>query len=329
LGKNGEVVYNIDSDIQPSLKADFEAAGKRLSIDDFNKIVSKYNLPTWTKIFKGDFSGYVNGLASKNKGNAFEAQFVADFVDYQSDLENVLGLESGELDGAAVTQKGGENNKRPLKNVGGKLTIGDPSKVGETVCDVEVISTSKQTYNLSLKSGSSVSFCNIGIKEFFPDKSFKNLQAGKTDKFETGSKNGVDGMDVLNMLGIDLDRFAQTFINYKNPIKRSKSLKDIVDVKDIIKKNGFMDFLESIVGYGYILVHEIKNQVHMHKIMDANDMKKFIGTLQSADVLYPTDGNAKRIDVLIHTSTLKLNVEIRNKQGGIYPDQILCKYWVK
>ena len=56
LGKNGEVVYNIDSDIQPNLKADFEAAGKRLSIDDFNKIVSKYNLPTWTKIFKGDFS---------------------------------------------------------------------------------------------------------------------------------------------------------------------------------------------------------------------------------------------------------------------------------
>ena len=58
-------------------------------------------------------------------------------------------------------------------------------------------------------------------------------------------------------------------------------------------------------------------------------MKEFIGELQSANVLYPNDGKAKRVDVIIETTGLKLNFEIRSKPGGVYPDQMLCSYQVK
>lgn len=327
LGKNGETIYNIDPSIQVDLKSDFDEAGKRLSMDEFNSIVSKYGLPTWSKIFKGDFSGYHQGLASKNKGNAFEVDFVNNFQEYQQDIEKILNLNPGELDDANVIQTGGSNTKRPLTKNGNKLTIGNPGEVGKAVCDVLVTSTCGEEYYLSLKSGPSVSFCNIGIKELFPEKSFKDFE--KTGVFKTGNKNGVSGDDVLNMLGIDSTRFAEVFNKYSMQQKRSKSEKDKVDVKDIIKKEGFMDLLKSIIGYNFILVHELKNRIHTYKLMNEDDLNKFIGNLQEAYILYPVDGKAKRIDVVINTNTLKLNVEIRNKQGGIYPDQILCKYWIK
>ena len=46
------------------------------TVKDFNDAVKELGIK-WTNIFKGDVTGYSDGLASKNKGNAFEC-----FIEY-------------------------------------------------------------------------------------------------------------------------------------------------------------------------------------------------------------------------------------------------------
>lgn len=324
LGNNGEEIYQIPVEIQGDLKRDFDSTTIG-DYKDFDKIIKKHNLKcTWTKIFKGDFSGYANGLASKNQGNAFETYYVNNFDEiYRQDLEDVLKVD---LTGAQISLVGGDNTKRPLLISGKKLYLGvqNPEAIGSLLKDV-VIKTEDADYNISLKSGEKVALSNIGIKELFPEKIFKEYV--KTGEFIPKSKNGVDGQLLLDMFGIDGKKMAEVFNNYKGRVKRS--VKDEVDVTDIVKSGCFMDFLDTVVGCGYVMVHKIRNKIHIHDIRTLSDMKKFIGNLQHAKVLYPNDGGAKRIDVIIETTGLKLDFEIRSKHGQIYPDQVICGYHVK
>ena len=48
----------------------------------------------WTNIFKGVYSGYVNGLSSKNKGNAFEKYF---YDKSQSEIASNLGYSQAKV----------------------------------------------------------------------------------------------------------------------------------------------------------------------------------------------------------------------------------------
>jgi hypothetical protein len=327
LGKNGEEVFDIDSNIQQDLKADFDSIRKNIDVTSFNEICLKYGLPKWTQIFKGDFSGYSNGLSSKNKGNAFEVDYVNNFKDlYQADLEKNIGIKLGNCQ---ISLEGGDNTKRPFSISGKTLYLGTKNlaAVGDLLKDVLIIAEDGEKYNVSLKTTAKVSFINTGIIELFPEKIFKEYI--KSGKFEPQSKNNVNGQEILDMLGIDGNKMAEVFNKYTMSDKRSRSQKDEVDVLNIVKKGCFMDFMDTVVGCGYILVHKINNNIHTYDLRTPRDMKEFIGELQSAKVLYPNDGKAKRVDVAIETSNLKLNFEIRSKRGGIYPDQMLCSYQVK
>lgn len=321
LGKNGEEIYQIPVEIQNDLKNDFN----NVTIDnykDFNKIIKKYNLKcTWAKIFKGDFSGYSNGLATRNEGAAFEIEYVNNFnKNYKKDLENILKVD---LTDAQLISMGRRNKKRPLSINGKKfyLAVQNPEDVGSIVKDVLIKKEDKE-YNISLKAKEKVAFANIGVKELFPVEIFKEYQ--KTGEFIPKSKNGVDGQLLLDMLGVDGKKMAEVFNNYKG--RSYRSAKDEIDVTNIVKSNGFMDFLDTVVGCGYILVHKIRNKVHIYDLRTLSDMEKFIGNLQYAKVLYPNDGGAKRVDVIVETSKLKLDFEIRSKSGHIYPNEIVCNY---
>ena len=327
LGKNGEDVFNIDPTIQQSLRTDFNNIGRNIDVTSFNEICLKYGLPKWNQIFKGDFSGYSNGLSSKNRGNAFEIDYVNNFKDvYQADFEKNIGVELGNCQ---ISLEGGNNTRRPLSISGETLYLGtkNPKEVGSLLKDVLIIAEDGEEYNVSLKTSDKVSFINTGIKELFPEKIFKEYI--KSGKFEPQTKNNVNGQKILDMLGIDGNKMAEVFNKYVKSDKKSRSQKDEVDVLDIVKKGCFMDFMYTVVGCGYILVHKINNDIHTYDLRTPRDMKEFIGELQSAKVLYPNDGKAKRVDVVIETTGLKLNFEIRSKQGGIYPDQMLCSYQVK
>ena len=57
--------------------------------EDFNNAIKSLKTK-WNQIFKGTLSGYENGLASKNKGNAFEQYF----IDHYSEFENNIKKDS-------------------------------------------------------------------------------------------------------------------------------------------------------------------------------------------------------------------------------------------
>ena len=84
------------------------------------------------------------------------------------------------------------------------------------------------------------------------------------------------------------------------------------------------------VGYGYFLIHA--NNVNTDDIesfyISEADVRKYV-TPSSVVVQYPTGGSAKRIDVKIETPKFTFKVNIRNKQGGIFPSHIMCDYKVK
>ena len=327
LGKEGDKTFTIDPSIQQNLRADFDLVGCNIDMEKFNEICSKYDLPKWTQIFKGDFSGYSGGLASKNQGNAFEIDYVNNFEDaYQEDFEKKLGIKLGSCQ---ITLEGGQNTKRPLRKGSKGLYLGteNPNEVGAMLKDAFIRAEDGSEYNVSLKTSETVSFINTGVKELFPEKIFKEYE--KTGVFEPQTKNGVNGQDILDMFGIDGVKMAEVFNKYNTGGKRSRSVKNEVDVLDIVKKNGLIDLMKTVVGCNYILVHKIKNVVHTYDLRTIGDMNKFIGTLKSAKVLYPTDGKAKRIDVKIETTNLKLKFNIRAKDGTVFPTHMQCDYEIK
>ena len=165
LGQNGEDVFNIDPKIQQNLRTDFNNIGRNIDVTSFNEICLKYGLPKWNQIFKGDFSGYSNGLSSKNRGNAFEVDYVNNFKDvYQADFEKKIGVELGNCQ---ISLEGGNNTRRPLSISGETLYLGNknPKEVGSLLKDVLIIAEDGEEYNVSLKTSDKVSFINRSQKE--------------------------------------------------------------------------------------------------------------------------------------------------------------------
>lgn len=81
LGDNGDTIFNLTSEMKTYFKAEFEK-NKNITLDDFNNIVQKYGL-SWTKLFKGDFSGY----QANTKGQRAEGLVCYMFNEPNADIE--------------------------------------------------------------------------------------------------------------------------------------------------------------------------------------------------------------------------------------------------
>ena len=325
IGAKGEETFTVPDDIFPAVQKELSVLIENPELESFNKIMSSYKLPVWNKIFKGDFSGYVNGLASKNRGNAFEDEYVANFSKHAPELEKALGLPEMTFANCVPTGVGAENQSRPLSTDGKHIIIGGfHDTVGESVVDVFVKDKDGNPYNLSLKYGGSVTFCNAGVSRLFSKRSFEEYQESGNYNAETFL--GVDGNKLLDLLGIDHNKFGAIFTTYGN-----KKEKDHVDVtKEIKNSDAFEKFIESVVGYNYVLVHKIGNKIHYVDLRTEQDMKKLIGKVKSAEVWYGGEaGNGKRIDVMVELTNMKVKFNIRNKQGGLYPTHIMADYTIK
>lgn len=320
-GDKGQDIINIDTEIQQNLKNDFISLGRDITYSDFNQLMTKYALPQWTNIFKGDFSGYSNGLASKNQGNAFEVDFCNNFQYYVDDFAKCVGLSSDDFNNATLDLVGGANNKRPLTIKNGKVLVGDINTSGDALADV-VVNSNGNKYNASLKYGSSVTFINCGIGKIFTRQEFDKYK--KTAIYEPNK----EGRQLLEFFGIDSEKFVKIFVNYVESDKRKKSQKEIIDVTDKAKTREFYEFLKSVIGYNYILVHK-HGKVHYYNLSNEKQLEDFIGKIQKMEVLYPQSGEAKRIDIVLETTGLKIKFNIRSKDGGIYPTHLMSDYTIK
>lgn len=290
---------------------------------DFDNAVKDSGLK-WTSIFKGDFTGYSKGLETKNKGNAFEAQFIAEFDKYEPELKKLVGYKK--LNGDPRPD-GGKNQKRPLTFSNGKITCGPAgdNNIGHTVTDVTVpVSKCAAAPNgelyLSLKYGNTVTFVNAGVKTLFTKAFF----AGEEDL-------SGDAKALLKMLCIEPDRFRDVFTSYKGKApgeKKSKAQKENVDITSKIKRNTiFKTFMQSVMGYGFVLVHQSsKGAVDFIDLTTESALNEFIADIEEAHIEYPKPGEAKRVDVVIKYPKIEFKINIRSKDGGVLPTHIMADY---
>ena len=341
LNNYGEEFITITDEM--AIYFDEELSNTYVAYDRFNEILGKYNL-AWSKIFKGPFSGYENGLEGTNKGNAFEVTFAKNYEDiYQREIERQLNAETGSFapkDGMeSIHSCGSRNTRRPLMMTkDGQMVVGgsDIASTGDKVADVKVDTVGRRgTINLSLKSGNTVSFCNAGVSKLFPASSFaKYLEDKRNGKLEYhgGSANGMTGNDLLQFFGINPIKFADVFVQYRNDKdskKKKSAKKDEEDITQLISSNpNFYNFVCSVIGYNYILIHELETGLYCYDLKSQEDLDKFIGRLEYAKVLYPINGEAKRIDIVVKYSNIVIKFNIRNKQSGIFPTHLMSDYTI-
>lgn len=305
----------------------------RAFINDID--VKAWSLSSGVKI---EFGNGSRGKGGVNKGIEFEGQFHTDLINYISDGESGIKNESHkqpikDLEALVpagyfmvnATLDGGLNKKREtnITKSGVKTSAGNVD-IGHIVTDITLelakkdsgnTKTAKKMY-LSLKSGGTVSFINLGIKTMI-----------KAEEIQSGEIKTKSGKELLELFGIDNKKFCDIFNTYDVEKSVKAAPKHTVDVSSKLKNNQtFNEFLKSVIGYGYIMVHKMGRKVYVFE-MDEAKMNSFI-KVNSAKIEYPKDGTAKRIDIKIELAGMSLNINIRSSDGGIYPSHIFANYTI-
>ena len=289
--------------------------------------LSKLNTKNVTFSFGNGTRG---GGGANNAGLLFERELYDQIMTYLSNgIEDLTKYKDAVEDIMALIPKGhypvdcdldgGKNTPRPLDISSNRITTGKAKgsswDIGEAVTDLTLWYAKgkrkpKPLY-LSLKLGGTVTFVNAGVKKYLMEKEMK-----------TGEISNAKGKLLLKMFSIDEQKFSDVFNNYTGTGSGKEKVR-LTNLNNPI----FKEFMESVIGYGYVLVHKVKGKVYTQMI-DKATMTKFIN-VKHAEILYPKDGSAKRIDIVIEMNGITIKINIRNKQGGVYPSHIMADYVMK
>lgn len=327
IGKNTDKdkkIISLPLDLTNEEKRNLEDLLKNISkksIKDFNDILSSHGIE-WKNINKAQLSGV---SSEGNKGNQFETDFMNDFEEkWESKIKEITGcktINSKSLDG-------GKNQNRPYHfNPDGSITAGKEGSydVGSIVTDI-TLDTDKGPIYLSLKSGDLLAFSNIGC---IGKKSDPIIPRNWYDSDEELPKKGKA---LLDMLAIDETRYRNVFKGRKssnNSNKVRKATYEKEDVTSLMKNNkNFIKFVRSNIGYGYIMVHQVKgDDVDFIDLRSEAKLNELTNHIVKAEVNYPT--NAKRVEVHIDMSGIWLSFDLRPADGGPVPNRVHCRYKFK
>ena len=300
-------------------------------VKQFNDYVKEYGFK-WTDIWKSPFTGY-DGEYSKNRGNAFEQEYKEHFYDkYKQELiDNCFGCKDFNV--SNVRLDGELNTRRPLQVHDDKLYAFPKSHknfgdfcIGKYIADI-TLETETEPIFLSLKYGKKVTFINVGVNNnnCFASSMFKNNKDIADIKF------GAIGNLIIDIFHINKNLFVDTFNNYVDNGKKRNTEKIVEDISKEIDKDKFFTLLKSFIGFGYILVHKHENgDIHYYDLRTEDKMKEFIGDeILNARIEYPKNHDTKRIDIFIELKHIKLQLNIRSKNGGVYPTHLMSDYIVK
>ena len=269
-------------------------------------------------------NGSRGGGGSKSKGFAFEDQIVSDvekyisqgpdadfqFPDMMSKMHDAFLKDAKNI---SVRLDGAANTKRPLQVTDASMLIGGRDlNVGQRVTDVTVTADGKDYY-LSAKFGGTVTFFNVGVSKIFTAK-----------QFESGKFTDRSAQNILKAFGIDEDKFIEIFNSYDPRTAKRSAKKERVDVTGKVNKKSLQQMLLTGVGYGYWMVHQKGKKVEFYE-MDKRKMMQS-AKVQKVTILYPEPGSAKRLDIEVLTPRYEFKINIRNKQGGLYPSHIMADY---
>lgn len=285
------------------------------------------------KIKFGD--GSAGGRGVNNKGGKFEKDLAPAIKKWYSGgkisdqdlnyaIEEIWKITDfkkflkGSLDVDA--EAGALNTKRPIQYTGGniKLYSVSPSfNIGPMVTDITLkgkIGQKKKEIYLSLKTTTTVTFFNVGVKEVLTTQEIKSKNIKNTN-----------GLSLLNMLGIDPSVFCDVY----NQPKSFKGFSEEIKLTTA-KKQKLQNFLESGIGHGYVVVHQLrKGNVKVFNVTE--DYMKKAATPESMTVYYGgMGGSGKRVDIAIETPKYTLGLNIRDTQGKDgYPTRLMCNFKYK
>lgn len=271
--------------------------------------------------------GSRGGRGVNSKGLGFEGELEADlnlfnaegisesnkdqykYPDLIIEMSKELGLQPGNF---KVIPEGAKNQSRPLGfKSGGPVVEFSQGSAAETLTDITIEKGDKKYY-LSAKFGNTLTFFNSGVTKFLPASEIK---AGKI--------TNSDGIALLDTFGIDNETFCKVFNDYPDANfseqNGASTDYDLPKMKNLVKSG---------IGEGYYMVKAGgKSSQFSHIDSEYTDTASDV----SAPIVYygGIGGNGKRVDVTFESPTYKFKINIRNKQGGLYPSHIMCDYTKK
>jgi len=301
---------------------------KTTDVKVFRPVADNFNLPALSKKYGMKVTsgnGSRGGRGAKSQGFGFEGQVTKDIETYIQEGESSPNFKFPEFmkelhdevlskhEDIQVALEGGANTKRPLEFTDvGVLIGGRELDVGQKVTDVTVFGDGTPYY-LSLKFGGTVTFFNAGVATIFTK-----------DQFEKGKITDLKAKQLLKVFGIDEQKFIDTFVKYDKKMAKSKKKEEVNTTRTTANLRALLQILVTGIGYGYYMVHRKGKKVEFYKMTRRRMMDS--AKIKSVKVIYPAVGTAKRIDIEVVTKLYIFKINIRNKQGGVYPSHIMCDY---
>ena len=315
LKKYDPTPINIDASKKSNINVSRKLQGKV----DLKKIQRDLKLRTLTLKFGNGSSG---NRGSNNRGNAFETTFLRDIKlwwegnEKKCDPKNLVAIKdldriyklssSKKLD---VISVGGKNTKRPLVFGESGITLLNPKggnyDVGEAVSDITLKGDFGEVY-LSLKLGNTTTFFNVGVRTILPPEDIKERKLRNSS-----------GKRLLKMFGINESKFCDIF---------NGDASGSVDTKAKVDVNAISRLLQSGIGYGYHVIHQMSKGV-LSKQMTKEKMKS-ASTIGNVTVSYGgVGGEGKRIDITFSSPDYSFKLNLRDTQGKDgYPTRLMCDF---
>lgn len=270
-----------------------------------------------------EFGGQPVGSARVNKGILFE-KHIEERLDeclngkvaegtYAKQVEKIIercaAAEKSPVVG--VVPMGALNQSRPINASGGQLYIMPPQHQnhGKLLTDITLKHANGAMSFLSLKYSSTLTFMNAGIGRYL-----------SADQIKKGKITDSIGKQILETFSIDETMFCEVFNQYGKG-------KKFPNVDANINANKLKKFLQTCIGSNYWMVHGMEGGKVYFWEMSKELNPRFATVSGKVNIQYGgKQGNGKRIDITFSNQYFDFKINIRNKQGGLYPSHIMCDY---
>jgi hypothetical protein len=274
-----------------------------------------------------EFGGQPSGGKKINLGNVFEKDFHNRLVEcvtgrcckgkFAKEAEKVIEQTSKAMNSPVIKVKheGGKNTSRPIVLQGNNPIIepAQPEAHGEKLTDITLTQENGQKSFLSLKYGDTLTFINSGVaKEHFTEMDMKD-----------GKVSIKSGKQILKAFGVDNAKFCKVFNDYGSGTKQV----DPHEFKVKLDKTTLKKLLQTAIGANYWMVHAEKNgSVYFWNVTKSRN-NAYSNVTGDAILYYGgKQGRGKRIDLEFSNQYYDFQMNIRNKQSGLYPSHIMLDY---
>ena len=301
------------------------------------------------KIEKGeDFGGQPAGGKKENKGIKFEREVFArmqaclqgticegQYADAAMYILDKCSKDAGspvvDVDGSV----GKKNTPRPLHPTKPFIMPFMHKGHGKLLTDITLEHANGAESFLSLKYSSTLTFVNAGIK----------VKHFRTNEMKNGEIKTPAGITLLKVLGINNELFCNVFKDrpffYKKGNNEELLLKEKegtnpkgtkiwkVNVKNKINKKAFKRLISTSIGSNYYMVHGLPpNKIWFWEMTPTLNQGASKPIMSGPIWLYYGGklGNGKRIDMEFSNGYFDFKLNIRNKQGGLYPSHLMLDY---